>query len=56
MFICSSCAQAGDMARIITKPTEVMDDLMLGYARRLHEACRGGTHCDCQHRTPAPRG
>lgn len=39
-MICDTCKTAAALS----------DELPLAEAKKLHESCKGSTHCDCQHR------
>ena len=42
-MICDTCRKAG-------ATNDANHDLTLEEAKALHAKCKGGTHCDCQHR------
>ena len=41
-MVCKDCRVAGNAISV---------GLTTGALRTLHEACKGSTHCDCQHAT-----
>jgi len=43
-FICQSCKEAGEL------PDGNNEPFRLILKSTLHDKCKGGTHCDCQHR------
>jgi hypothetical protein len=43
-FICVTCREAADSPYVTVNREEIK-------IQRPHAGCKGGTHCDCQHRT-----
>ena len=39
-MICEACKAAAELS-----PNATLEE-----AREMHKACKGGTHCDCQHK------
>lgn len=58
-MICSNCRLAADANLLYDQEgmKDEREDLDYGYARAVgtvadfgHQHCKGGTHCDCQHK------
>lgn len=52
-MICKPCQLGADILKYQTKPVDRMFSSFHSFrivSELLHAQCKGGTHCDCQHR------
>jgi hypothetical protein len=52
-FICAPCKRGADYAALPMPTTRTAAGQRLRNIKAQHDACRGSTWCDCQHKEPA---
>lgn len=50
-MICLSCRKAGDLLATTARADPRSLAVMWSTVQVLHDECKGGTWCDCQHKT-----